>query len=162
MQSDAIRGAQSPKAKARQPLTEALEGRVLLAATPNVSVADKAQPLDKVATGLAGVFQEFKAHKAKGAKAGKFMTRDPLLRVNNERVSVQVLAKPGQEKVLERDLKRLGVTRVRRFGAEVSGQVPLGAIERLAGLKSIRFHARHHRPSRQVDTRRPRADHVRC
>src|SRR5688572_29624451 len=106
MQSDVNRGAQSPKATAAgaRPMTEGLEGRVLLAATP--LGAAKTQPLDKVATGLAGVFQEFKAHKAKGAKAGKFMTRDPLLRVNNERISVQVLARPGQENVLERDLKR--------------------------------------------------------
>src|SRR5918995_712247 len=106
MQSDSVRGARSP-------MTEALEGRVLLAATPSAAESAKAHPLAKVATALSGVFQEYKAHKAKGAKAGKFMTRDRLLHVAQERVSVEVLAVKGQENVLERDLKKLGLTRLR-------------------------------------------------
>ena len=70
--------------------------------------------------------------------AASFSSSDPLLTLVNDRVVIDAVAS-GDVNVLKSDLVSLGMQQPVSFGRIVSGQLPISAIPRAAGLASLRF-----------------------
>ena len=67
-----------------------------------------------------------------------FRSKDPLVRVVDDRVVVDAVAS-GDVNALKSDLISLGMQEAVAFGRIVSGQLPISAIPAMAALPSLNF-----------------------
>jgi PKD repeat protein len=96
----------------------------------------KAPGLAKASSSLARVQAEYHAHVSQGSRA-PFTPSDGFLQFSSGRVLVDARAVDDGAALLA-DLKGLGLTRGSRYGAIVSGLLPVAAIERAVALTSLR------------------------
>lgn len=75
--------------------------------------------------------EQFQRQKTVGAK---FQPQSPFLPVQNEMVTIDVLAKRGQGATLENKLRGMGAENLARSGRLVSGRLPIEALSEAAGL----------------------------
>ena len=93
--------------------------------------------MSKVAPELAALYNEYSSYLA-SHKAGVFRSKDPLVRVIDDRVVVDAVAS-GDVNALKSDLVSLGMQQAVAFGRIVSGQLPISAIPAMAALPSLNF-----------------------
>ncbi|MCI0793720.1 MAG: peptidase S8, partial [Chloroflexi bacterium] len=88
----------------------------------------------KVGLDLANLHREYQAHVDRVGNDKGFKSSNPLVRVVGNRVVID--AAGGS--TLADDLKGLGLQGSSSFGRQVSGQLPIGAIQKAAALGSLK------------------------
>jgi PKD repeat protein len=106
------------------------------AAGTTASGLDRAGAMSRVGFRLARVFNEYKAHAANQANEA-FMPRDRFLQYSKGRVQVDARAIDDGATLLH-DLQQLGMRNGSRYGAAVSGLLPVAAVRQAAALDSLR------------------------
>jgi hypothetical protein len=101
------------------------------------SAQGKKRWLSKVDHDLAALFKEYETFR-QGGSVGAFKPSNPYLRVVDGRVVIDAVAS-GEAKDLLADLEALGLQNGATFGRMVSGRLPIGAIEQLKNLDSLKF-----------------------
>jgi hypothetical protein len=101
------------------------------------SAQGKKRWLSKVDHDLTVLFKENETF-LQGGSAGAFKSSNPYLRVVDGLVVIDAVAS-GEGKDLLADLEALGLQNGATFGRMVSGQLPIEAIDDLAGLDSLKF-----------------------
>ena len=91
----------------------------------------------KVAPDLAVLYDEYRASLAQGGGGGP-TSSNPLMRISDGRVVIDAVAS-GDVRALQADLEALGMQGTVAAGRIVSGQLPILAIDALAGLASLQF-----------------------
>jgi len=111
----------------------------ILAGAGRAQVASgKKGPMAKVGLELASLHEEYQSYVTlKGGSKG-FKPSNRLLPVRANRVVIDAVAS-GDAGALQADLEALGMQNTAAFGRIVSGQLPIDAIEGMAGLGSLRF-----------------------
>ncbi|MEE8075132.1 MAG: hypothetical protein V3T60_05860, partial [Candidatus Binatia bacterium] len=111
----------------------------ILAGAGRAQVASgKRGPMAKVGLELASLHEEYQSYVTlKGGSKG-FKPSNRLLPVRANRVVIDAVAS-GDAGALQADLEALGMQNTAAFGRIVSGQLPIDAIEGMAGLGSLRF-----------------------
>jgi hypothetical protein len=100
-------------------------------------LSKKNGPLAKAGLDLALLREEYNEHQTLRPLA-RFVPSNPLLRVPDSRVVVDVVA-DGEASAVERQLTELGMQITGSAGSIVSGKLPIAAIEAVAGLQGVRF-----------------------
>jgi hypothetical protein len=93
--------------------------------------------MSKIAPELVALYEEYSSH-SRSHHTGMFRSRDPLLRIIDDRVVIDAVAS-GNVDVLKSDLESLGLQRGVAFGRIVSGELPIVAIPAMAELASLNF-----------------------
>jgi hypothetical protein len=93
--------------------------------------------MGKVGSNLAVLYDEYKASLAPGG-GGVPTFRNPLMRISDGLVVIAAVAS-GDVRALQADLEALGMQGAMVAGRIVSGQLPILAIDALAGLASLQF-----------------------
>jgi hypothetical protein len=101
------------------------------------TVGDPAAQMPKLGQELIALYDEYSSYLA-SHNARAFQPADPLVRVIDDRVVVDAVAS-GDVNVLKADLVSLGMQQAVAFGRIVSGQLPISAIPKMAGLPSLKF-----------------------
>jgi subtilisin family serine protease len=99
--------------------------------------AANAKPSTKMSRELAELSAAYEAHVQTRSRTA-FTSRDPLVRVVEDRVIVDAVA-AGETGRLQSDLQALGARNVAAFGAVVSAEVPLSRLGDLAQLASLHW-----------------------
>ena len=129
-----------------QLIVEPLEERTLLDAAglhfvPQFAdVRTKDDALVKLDSTLVSALRAHQSNLAAVAPAS-----DPLVQIRDGQVVVDAIASADAE-LLQSHLKALGLEGAARFGLQVSGRLPLEALDELAGLDSLQFARAGHRP----------------
>jgi hypothetical protein len=105
--------------------------------TSSQTVGDKAETMSKVSQELIALYDEYSSYLASHS-ARAFEPADPLVRVIGNRVVVDAVASVDAN-VLKADLVSLGMQQSVAFGRIVSGELPISAIPKMAGLTSLKF-----------------------
>ncbi len=95
----------------------------------------------KIGEGLSVLFEDFSVSKEKaGVKASRqqFTEGDSLFKIIDDRVVIDAVAS-GNVSALRFDLEALGMQKTVTYGAVVSGQLPVAAIDDMAALESLQF-----------------------
>ena len=71
-------------------------------------------------------------------RINKFLLKDRM-QVYNGRVVIDVLAVPGQERELERELRRLGANHISRYEHNISCLLPIDKIDRLDDIGALKY-----------------------
>jgi hypothetical protein len=98
------------------------------------------KPTSKVSSDLLVLKNEYDSFSAKkgAAKTGLFKSSNKSAQIHNGYVTIHAAAE-GNTQTLLADLKAAGMLNGAAFGNMVSGQMPVGQLDKLAGLKSLRF-----------------------
>jgi hypothetical protein len=91
----------------------------------------------KLTPNLAVLYEQHTSHLTQRS-AVVFSSNDPLVRLVDERVTIDAIAS-GDVEALKSDLVFLGMEEGVAFGRIVSGQVPISRLPAVAALKSLRF-----------------------
>ena len=91
-------------------------------------------PLAKLGPFLQNLYDEYNQSTKKGTA---FQTADPVLRVKNGKVGIDMYA--NDPAALQSELKALGATNIVSKGPLVGAQVPVSALGKLAGSNSLKF-----------------------
>jgi hypothetical protein len=83
------------------------------------------------------LYDEYRASLAQGG-GGVLTSHNPLMRISEGRVVIDAVAS-GDVRALQADLEALGMQGAMVAGRIVSGQLPILAIDALAGLASLHF-----------------------
>jgi hypothetical protein len=97
----------------------------------------KKSSLAKVDHDLTVLYSEYMTF-VQGGRVGAFKRSNPYVRVIDGRVVIDAVA-AGEGKDLLADLEALGLQKGATFGRMVSGQLPIEAIDDLAGLDSLKL-----------------------
>lgn len=125
----------------------AVEVKMLLPHPGKIGM-QKAGAMAKAGTALNRVFSEHKAH-LKAQTKRPFKPSNPFLQYAQGKIVIDAVAS-GDGNALLDDLKGLGLKQGARAGSIVSGWLPLGVINRLVDLKSLRFISASYRPVTNV------------
>ena len=101
-------------------------------------------PWAKADTGLRELVQEFRLHQARGARES-FQPRNNTFQYARGRVVIDAVAAGDADALLE-DLRGMGLRNASRYGSIVSGSFPLGAVNRMLELGSLRSVAASRKP----------------
>jgi hypothetical protein len=101
------------------------------------AATDKEGPMAKVGRDLAVLYDEYESYQVQGSGAA-FTASNPLLQVSAGLVVIDAVA-VGDVQALKADLEALGMQGAVAFGRIVSGQLPIAAIESMAGLATLQF-----------------------
>ena len=82
--------------------------------------------------------EEYRVFQKDAQKDALFESSEPGIRIVSDRLIIDAIAS-GDADVLRQDLAALGARNVSVFGAYVSCQLPIEAIEKLASLESLKF-----------------------
>lgn len=105
------------------------------------AMSRKTGAMSKVGIDLGNLYREhetFALRRAFRAPAGGFESSNPMIQMVGGMVVIDAVAAEDAEALL-RDLEALGLVKGSRFGHVVSGQLPVAALEALAGLESLQF-----------------------
>jgi hypothetical protein len=91
----------------------------------------------KVGHDLAVLYDEYESYQVQGGGVA-FEASNPLVRVIAGRVVIDAVAS-GDVQALKADLEALGMEGAVALGRIVSGQMPIAAVESIAGLASLQF-----------------------
>jgi hypothetical protein len=91
----------------------------------------------KIGTWLANLSAEYQESVAKGVKAKGFKSKNPALHIANGSVSIDAYATNGA--ALVKSLRTLGATKIRQVGPLVSARVPVGSLDQVAALASLKY-----------------------
>ncbi|HEX7373413.1 MAG TPA: S8 family serine peptidase [Steroidobacteraceae bacterium] len=106
--------------------------------TPDsVLTATKTGAYAKIGPFLGNLYDEFKEAQGKGVKASSFKSSDPVMRIANGTVAIDLYA--ADAAALTNSLKALGATRVDSRGPLVSARVPVASLGAIAALPSLRY-----------------------
>lgn len=97
----------------------------------------KGGPMGKVTHDLTVLYDEYISYLEQGS-GEPFKPSNPTLRVIDDRVVIDAVAS-GEAGALQSALEALGMPKVSAFGRMVSGQLPILAIDDMAGLESLKF-----------------------
>lgn len=104
----------------------------------------KAEAKGKADAALLQAFREYQAHMA-GGKAAPFRPSNPLLQFANGRILVDAVATRDADALLAA-LQGLGLERGSRYGAVVSGWLPIGMVKKAVALDSLKSVSASWRP----------------
>jgi hypothetical protein len=99
--------------------------------------AVKQGPYAKIGPFLANLYDEYREATGKGVKSNSFKSSDPMMRVSNGTVAIDLYASDAA--ALTRSLKSLGATRVNSRGPLVSARVPVASLGAIAVLPTVRY-----------------------
>ncbi|MCZ6742268.1 MAG: hypothetical protein O7D27_08940, partial [Alphaproteobacteria bacterium] len=98
---------------------------------------------------LRGVFSEFQAHRGLGRASELFKPSNTSLQHGRGRIVVDAVA-VGDAGALLNDLRKMGLQKASRYGAVVSGWIPIGAVSRAVELQSLRSISASFKPIHNV------------
>ena len=99
--------------------------------------AQKVGLMTRVGFDLASLYEEYQAYVDEKSTDEGFAPSNQFLRVSSNRVLIEAVALEDGER-LESDLKELGMEGTAHYGRMVSGQLPVGAIEKVGGLANLK------------------------
>lgn len=98
-------------------------------------------PMVKVGPDLSLTFHEHRDYRARGGLAKlkhKFKPSNPLIRVRDESIIVDIIAKDDVN-TLKAELLALGMQNVEAHGLYISGHLPIDKLDSVASLSNLRF-----------------------
>lgn len=108
------------------------------------ALSRQAKPVSKVSNDLLGLKKEFESYVSKRGNARTSAAFEPLKPLNkmapvqNGYVTVDAVADGNTQSLLS-DLKAAGMINAVAFGRIVSGRIPIGQLDKMADMASLRF-----------------------
>ncbi|MFQ5528607.1 MAG: peptidase S8, partial [Thermoanaerobaculia bacterium] len=109
-----------------------------LANDAKAAMAMKTGAMSKCGPALASLHHEFSAHAASGLAPAEFVSANPVLNVVDGYVTIDAVASGALEALMV-DLEALGIKDASSYGRVVSGRVPIGSLESVAGCATLQF-----------------------